>query len=191
MNYEYETERLFLRILNPHDAKKVLRFHQENRELFEKYEPDRVPGFYTLSHHEAMLRFELKLAAKLSTVRFYVFRKTDTSRVIGTVCFHDISRSFYSCTEIGYKFAADCHHQGYAAEALQKGIEVMFQELGLHRINARVMPENADSIRLLERLGFAREGLERESILLHGRWVDHYRYGLLNRPSDDTSSRID
>lgn len=179
MNFQYETDRLLLKVLNPHDVKKVLQFQIENRELFEKYEPDRSENFYTLSHQESLLRFEWKLALKHSTIRFYVFRKDNPEKIIGTICFHDIARSFYSCAEVGYKFAADAHHQGYATEALQKGIQIMFEELELHRINARVMPENTASIRLLERLGFVQEGLERESILLHGIWEDHLRYGLI------------
>lgn len=192
MYFQYETNRLILRILNSHDAKKVLQFQVENRELFEKYEPDRPENFYTLSHQESLLRFEYKLAMKLSTVRFYVFLKNDPAKVIGTVCFHNITRPFYSCTEVGYKFAASAHHQGYATEALQKGIEIMRDELGIHRINARVMPVNLPSIHLLERLGFEREGLERESIFLHGVWEDHLRFGLITtHPWHDTSSQTD
>lgn len=191
MNFQYETERLILKVLNPRDVKKVLQFQIENRELFEKYEPDRPENFYTLSHQESLLRFELKLAMKHSTIRFYVFCKNNPSKIIGTVCFHDIMRTAYSCTEIGYKFATGSQHLGYATEALEKGIQIMFEELHLHRINARVLPENTPSIRLLARLGFQQEGLERESILLHGVWEDHLRFGLVNHPSGDTSTRTD
>lgn len=183
MNFQYETERLFLKILNPQDGKKVLQFQSENRELFEKYEPERPEQFYSLTHQEELLRIEWKLATKCSTIRFYVFCKENPEKIIGTVCFHDIVRTFYSCTEVGYKFASEAHHKGYAMEALQKGIRIMFEELHLHRINARVMPQNEASIRLLERLGFQNEGLERDSILIHGKWEDHYRYGLLNHSS--------
>lgn len=183
MNLIYETDRLVLKILNTNEVKKVLQFQLRDRELFEKYEPDRVDNFYTLGHQEALIKCEYKLALQLQTVRFYVFLKNDPTTIIGTVCFHNIMKNVYSCTEIGYKFSSDYQHNGYAREALQKGIDVMFQELSLHRINARVAKDNLPSIRLLESLSFQYEGIERESILIHGVWEDHLRYGLVNSVS--------
>ncbi|MCI5920000.1 MAG: GNAT family N-acetyltransferase [Roseburia sp.] len=190
MDFCYETERLVLRILNTNEAKKVLDFQLRDRELFEKYEPDRPDSFYTIRHQEALLKCEYKLALSLSTVRFYVFLKEDPTTIIGTVCFHNILRNVYACTEVGYKFSSAYQHHGYAREALEKGISIMFTDLGLHRINARVALDNTPSIHLLESLSFRYEGIECDSIFLHGEWVDHMRYGLI-RPADDTNTQND
>lgn len=179
MNFEYKTSRLVLKVLTPDYLREVLDFQLRNRELFEKYEPDRPEHFYTLSHQQAILKCEHKLAVKLSTIRFYVFLKENDRKIIGTVCLHDIVRSAYSCCEIGYKFDHEWQHRGYAGEAVKKAVEVAFKNLELHRIFARVVPDNLPSIRLLETAGFIQEGLERESILIQGKWTDHLRYAMI------------
>ena len=117
---------------------------------------------------------------QLSAVRFYVFLKDDPDRIIGTICFRDITRSIYDSCEVGYKFDERFWHHGYATEALIEGIDIMFGDLGLHRITACVMPGNTPSIRLLESLYFKREGLLRQNARIQGEWTDHYLYSLIH-----------
>ena len=50
MLLKYETERLVLKVLKPDAAMMVLDFYNRDRELFERYETDRVPDFYTIQH---------------------------------------------------------------------------------------------------------------------------------------------
>lgn len=180
MNMSYQTKRLNLDILTPSAARQVLKFQLHNQHLFEIFEPTRPENFYTPSHQQALLKYELKLAMKLSTIRFYVFKKEEPSQIIGTVCLHDICRMPYSCCEIGYKFDSSFHGQGYAKEAVTKALDIAFLELGLHRVFARVMPENTPSIHLLESLHFAQEGLEHSCTQIQGVWRDHLRYAILS-----------
>lgn len=180
MNTSYQTERLILNILTPSSLREVLEFQMRNREQFERCEPTRAENFYTLNYQQKVLRCEQKLALSLSTVRFYVFRKEAPSRIIGTVCLHDILRMPYCCCEIGYKFDYAYLHQGYAREAVAKALEIAFYELNLHRVFARVMPENTASIHLLESLHFTPEGIERGCTQIQGVWTDHLRYALLS-----------
>ena len=182
MNFEYETERLILRLPSTDILRELLDFQIRNRDLFEKYEAARPDNFYTLHYQQSVLKCELKLALKQQTVRFYVFSKEEPKRIAGTVCLHNIMPVPYSCAEVGYKFDAACHHRGYATEALAEALVVGFKDLQLHRIYARVMPENTPSIHLLERLGFHLEGLEQQCLLIQGKWTDHLRYSRL-RPT--------
>ena len=82
--------------------------------------------------------------------------------------------------EIGYKFDAAFQHQGYAREAVAKVLNIAFTDLSLHRVFARVMPENTPSLRLLEVIGFTCEGTEYACTQIQGKWEDHIRYALLN-----------
>jgi ribosomal-protein-alanine N-acetyltransferase len=180
MLFQYETDRLILRILKPDAAGAVLDFFLRDRAYFEQYEPDRLPHFYTPAFQKTMLRFEYNAAVKLISVRFYVALKTDPDVLIGTVCFHNIQRNIYDSCEIGYKFSTAYQHQGYASEAIEKVLEVIFCDLKLHRVMAMALPDNYPSTRLLERLGFTFEGISREHLLLHGEWRDHAQYCLLD-----------
>ena len=178
MLLQYETRRLILKVLGPDYSSDVLRFYEKDRELFEQYEADRSPNFYTEPHQRTILQLEYGLTLKLAQVRFYVFLKEDPETIIGTVSLYDISNS-YSRAEIGYKFSSALHHKGYATEAVEKLIDIAFSELHLHRLCARVQENNIPSIKLLIGLGFEKEGICRDYLRLNGVWTNHLQYSLI------------
>jgi RimJ/RimL family protein N-acetyltransferase len=112
-------------------------------------------------------------------VRLGLVRRSD-DRLIG-VCslfsFHLQSRR----SEIGYTLAADAWGQGFMREALVAVIDLAFGELGLNRLEADIDPRNAPSARILERLGFRKEGYLRERWIVAGEVTDTELYGLLAR----------
>lgn len=180
MNLIYETDRLILKVLRPEAAGDVLSFFLKNKDIFEKYEAARPENFYTLKYQKSMLICEYNYAIQLSAIRFYVFLKENPTQIIGTISFRNITHSIYESCEVGYKFDSDFWHKGYATEALLEGIDIMFEDLKLHRIEACVMPKNLPSIRLLESLYFKREGLLRQNARINGQWEDHYLYSLIH-----------
>jgi RimJ/RimL family protein N-acetyltransferase len=82
-------------------------------------------------------------------------------------------------TEIGYVIGRDHWQQGFATEIVPRVIDFAFDELGLHRIEADIDPRNTGSIRIVERLGFRREGLLRERYHVNGEKQDSALFGLL------------
>lgn len=180
MLFEYETNRLILKVLKPDWAPSVLDFYLRDKELFETYEPDRIPKFYTVSHQKTLLKCEYNLAFKQQTIRYYVFLKSNPNQIIGTICFHNIMKTLYSSCELGYKFSSEFHHQGYATEAISHGLDMIFSELGLHRVIAWVLPENEPSLRLLARIGFIQEGVCRSMLPMKGQWRDHIQLSLIS-----------
>lgn len=178
MLLQYETSRLILKVLGPDYAADVLRFYENDKELFERYEADRCENFYTEGHQRTILHLEYGLCLKLEMIRFYVFLKEAPDTIIGTVSLYEIAKSA-SRAEIGYKFASAYHHKGYASEAVEKILDVAFTELGLHKICAHVHTDNLPSIRLLSGLGFEKEGTSRHYMRIRGYWVDHFQYSLL------------
>lgn len=179
MKFLYETQRLLMKVLDGKYANDVLYFYLSNREIFEHYEAERPENFYTKDYQQRILNYEYNLFIKQNAVRFWIYEKTDPSHIIGTVCFRDIIRTIYQCCEIGYKFDQLSWHHGYACEALSKSLEIAFFEMRLHRITARIMPENTSSIRLVERVGFHLEGIARECAFIGGTWQDHLVYSIL------------
>lgn len=181
MEMIYETPRLVLKVLREDAADKVLQFYLENKEIFEQYEIDRVKNFYTKAHQATLLRCEYELMLRLQMTRFWVFKKENPERIIGTLSFHNIRYSAYQDCELGYKFHQEVWGKGYARESIEQGIAIMFEEFGLHRIEALVMSGNKRSERLLHSLGFELEGVKRQNVKLHGTWYDHEVYSLLNK----------
>lgn len=180
MKFYYETDRLFLKVLDGTNAPDILRFYLSNRLLFEQYEAQRPENFYTEDYQRRVLNHEFHMCIRQTGIRFWIYEKTDPDHVIGTVCFRNIIRHVYQSCEIGYKFDPHSRHHGYAQEAVSKCIEIAFYELNLHRITAHIMPENTASIRLAERIGFQKEGVARKSALIRGVWEDHIIYSILH-----------
>jgi RimJ/RimL family protein N-acetyltransferase len=106
--------------------------------------------------------------------------RREDDRVIGTCSLYNFDLGNRRA-EIGYILGRAYWGKGYATEALTALIEYVFQTFSLHRIEADVDPRNAASIRLLERLGFQREGYLRERWLVGGETQDALFYGLLRR----------
>ena len=102
----------------------------------------------------------------------------DDGRIIGTVTLCAFALDHRRC-EIGYALGADHWGQGLAGEAVARALAFAFDELDLARIEADVDPRNDASIRLLERLGFQREGLLRARWRVAGEVQDALVYGLL------------
>lgn len=179
MSFQLKTNRLFMQIEDNRQAGKVLDFYQRNRDLFDRYDPTRPPQFYTFDFMSTFMEIEYQDCVKGKMLRYYVYPLDDLNTLIGTVNFSRIEHGPFSRTAIGYKFDAAYHGKGYAFEACQAAIDVIFSNYRLHRIDARVAPDNLPSIRLLERLGFCYEGIELKGVEVMGQFRDHYRYGLI------------
>jgi RimJ/RimL family protein N-acetyltransferase len=81
--------------------------------------------------------------------------------------------------EIGYWIAPEHHDRGYGTKATERVVRYAFDQLGLHRIAARVFEFNDPSQRLLESVGFVQEGVRRDAKFIDGEYQDAYWYGLL------------
>lgn len=180
MQTKYETASLILRICTKNDAMMVLDFYKRNYDDFAKYEPLTKSATTQLRFHEDLLKYEYDTFLKGTTIRFYIFEKHNPLKIIGTVSYRNIAKSYYSSCQVGYKMDQSYRRKGYMRETLELGNQLIFNELSLHRMEAIVMPDNAASIGLLEGLGFQREGLLHDKIFLNGRWEDHYLYALIN-----------
>jgi ribosomal-protein-alanine N-acetyltransferase len=81
--------------------------------------------------------------------------------------------------EIGYMLAEAYHGRGLGTASVGLFVEKVFRETNLVRLTATISTENVASWRLIERLGFTREGMLRQHYVIQGRRVNEYIYGLL------------
>jgi RimJ/RimL family protein N-acetyltransferase len=85
---------------------------------------------------------------------------------------------FFELPEVGYILHPDVWGQGLATEAVAAAVDHVFSTRRVDVLTADVDPENAASIRLLERLGFVRTGAARQTWNVGGVWKDSLYYGL-------------
>ena len=69
--------------------------------------------------------------------------------------------------------------RGVATAAVGQALQIAFGELGLHRVQAEILPHNHASRRVLEHHGFQRYGLAPQYLRIAGRWQDHELWQLL------------
>jgi aminoglycoside 6'-N-acetyltransferase len=81
--------------------------------------------------------------------------------------------------ELGFTLAPAYQGGGYATEAVRGLLDDLFIERKLHRVSAECDARNTASARLLERVGFKREGLRLSNSWFKGEWTDDLLFGLL------------
>ena len=95
-----------------------------------------------------------------------------------------------SSAVVGYWIAPEAAGRGVMTTAVALVSDYLLNVVGLHRVEINIRPENASSLRIVEKLGFRYEGLKERFIHINGDWRDHYvfaitheevRGGILNR----------
>lgn len=84
---------------------------------------------------------------------------------------------FQSCS-VGYWIDQAVAGNGYTPEALVVVARFAFETLRLHRIQVSIVPRNAASLRVVEKLGLRNEGLAKRYLEINGVWEDHYRFAI-------------
>ena len=134
-----------------------------NREFLAPFEPDRDESFYTAEGQRE----------RIESGEQQAFAILDGSRIAGTVALSHIARGPFQSANLGYWVAQDVNNRGLATKAVGEVVEIAFDELGLHRLEAGTQVDNAASRRVLEKNGFEPIGLARRYLLIAGEWRDH------------------
>ena len=101
-------------------------------------------------------------------------------RIAGVINVNNIARGAALSATLGYYADIESAGQGYMAEGLRLVKEYVFSELGLHRLEANIQPDNHRSIALVRRCGFTLEGVAKAFLFIDGAWRDHERWAALD-----------
>ena len=99
-------------------------------------------------------------------------------RLIGQLTFGSIVRGAFESCYAGYWIDRAFAGRGAMPTALAMGVDHCFGPVGLHRVEVNVRPENEPSRRVVEKLGFREEGLQRNYLAIGGAYRDHIGYAL-------------
>jgi RimJ/RimL family protein N-acetyltransferase len=171
---ELNTARLRLDALRPADATVLFGYRAD---------PDvsRFQGWRPASVAEAADFIERQADASLDTTDSWfqrAIRLREGGTLIGDLGLH-LPPDAEDSIEFGVSIAPAHQGSGYACEAVRAVFERVFGQLGRHRIHASVDPRNLASMAMLRALGMRQEAHHRESLWLHGEWVDDVVFALL------------
>ncbi len=185
---EFETEHLAVRLARPGMEDAMARFLEENFVGYlDRWSPPAAPAFFTAAFWRERLAVAVDEYLAGRAARFVLQPKGPPGgAILGSCNYTNIVRGPFQACQLGYQIARSHEGRGLMSEALRVTNEFAFHHLRLHRIMANYRPENARSGRLLERLGFVREGLAKDYLFIDGDWRDHVLTSLTH-PAYDPS----
>lgn len=167
--------RVFLRHPVREDEGEFLSLRRASRALHVPWEPSPTDGFDPVGT-EAFRRF-LSAADTDNSQKHLVCRNEDGAIVAYIGLSQIVMGPFCSCY-MGYWTGAPHVRRGYASEGVALTLQRAFTELGLHRVEANIIPENVASSRVIARCRFRREGYSPRYLKIAGEWRDHERWAI-------------
>lgn len=170
---ELQTERLHLRKMKVSDSSSLFKIWSD---------PD-VTKFMNIScftdenQAKEMINLLDDLSRDSKAIRFSII-KIESNEIIGS-CGYNSFDFENEKAEIGYDIAKSFWGRGYASEAISSLLDHAFSSLKLNRIEAKVDPENVNSIKLLQKLNFTFEGTLRQYERVEGKFNDLNIYSKL------------
>ncbi len=176
-----ETDRLRLIAPDASIAEAVAHFFSSNRLHLSRWNPDFPPDFFSGEGQIIRMQVGRKHFEEGIAWRWFLTLTETPDVIIGQVHFSQVFRGVFQNAMLGYAIGAEWEGKGLMSEALQAGIGEVFSERGrLHRIQANALPYNERSLKLLEKLGFQREGVASNYLFIDGAWRDHVMTALIN-----------
>lgn len=183
---ELRTARTRIRLPEASDAPLLQRYRVDNREHFARWEPRREDTYFTLEACRQSIADGLDAARADRAYPLFVL-DADEREMLASITLVNVTRGVFQACNAGYGVAAAWQGKGLMHEALEAVLKLAFGPLGLHRVMANYLPHNERSARLLERLGFEREGYARGYLCIDGCWQDHVLTACINPSAQEAT----
>lgn len=170
-----ETNRLLLRPITMDDKATLY-------EIFKDEEMMIYYGMYPLKDMKAITKLIKNFNKGFEedrSIRWAIELKEE-HKLIGTCGFHNMNKH-HRRSEIGYEIHKDYWRKGYVTEAVEEMMSYGMEEMSLNRIEALIYPENIPSQKLLEKLGFTKEGLLKDYYIFRNLPQDLLMYSYIKK----------
>lgn len=161
---------LELRPLTRRDRDEWTVLRWENSDWLEPWESQDPRGQQNLPTFTEYVRAQTRAQKERSSFGWVI---TEGGPIIGHVTLSQIVWGALCSGTIGYWVSHHRAGEGITPRAVALVTDFSLQELGLHRVEINIRPENTASLRVVEKLGFREEGLRKKYIFIDGAWRDH------------------
>lgn len=162
-----------------HHAEALHAFKNRNRAFLQPFSPLQSEEHFSLDAQTSIVRQAIREASLDEAYRFGIVHSA-SGELIGQLNLTGIARGAFQNALLGYSLDERYNGKGYMTEAVRLCLELAFGALGLHRVQAAVMPHNRGSIRVLQKNGFSEEGYARQYLRINGAWEDHVLFARVN-----------
>lgn len=167
-----KTQRTHITILHPDEADYIFQYYKENQNHLQSWEPERDDNFYLLEEWKNRIERTYTEFLEKKSAHFVALNPEKTKMIAGCN-FSNIVYGVFQACYLGCSISKKYEGQGIMYEVASECIAYMFQNMKLHRIMANYMPCNKRSEKLLEKLGFEKEGYAKKYLKIAGKWEDH------------------
>jgi ribosomal-protein-alanine N-acetyltransferase len=171
------------------DVDEQLVLRRANREHTAPWDPSRDQSFFTVAGQRLELELDQRAWAAGSAFAFAVLAADEGDRLIGRVALANVVRGPWQNATLGYWVDRGAGRRGHATRAVRLALRYAFENLGLHRVQPAIIPRNAASLRVAEKVGFRREGRALRYLKINGVWEDHEIYALTVEDWDGLRAR--
>lgn len=173
-------EEIFLRPPQMADYDQWADLRARSRGFLKPWEPSWSADDLTRNAYRRRLRRYAQEARDGTAHALFLFRQLDNV-LLGGITLSNIRHGVTRSASMGYWMGEPHAGKGYMKAAVKAILPFAFQALKLHRVEAACIPENERSIRLLQSLGFQREGYAREYLCIDDEWRDHILFAILEQ----------
>jgi [ribosomal protein S5]-alanine N-acetyltransferase len=175
------TARMLIRPIVEADRAEYLRVHEVSAAHFKPWTP---ATDLAVSADQAFTRLlEEAGGAEAAGTAVRRIGVLDDGRIAGVFALSQIARGPFLSCYAGWRVSVEVLGQGLCTEAMRAMLDMAFAPapdgLGLHRVQANVIPGNGPSLRVAEKLGLRREGLALRYLQIDGRWQDHVMFAIV------------
>lgn len=163
-----------LRLIRMRDARPLQRELLSNRAWLEPWEAT-IPGGVATFDMRVSIR---RLLQQHREGAGYPFVMEYDGEIAGQLNIWGVARGSLCSATIGYWVSERFAGRGITPTAVALATDASFTLFGLHRMEICIRPENAASLRVVQKLGFRYEGLRRRYIHIDGDWRDHHAFAL-------------
>jgi len=163
-----------LRKLSRLDYPVLNRLLHEDREWLEPWEAT-TPGIRRALDVKWLVRSLISQSKEGFGIAFVIEHQ---GHVVGQLNVANILHGSVSSGTIGYWIAKDFAGRNITPTAVALAIDHLFSEVGLHRVEIDIRPENHASLRVVEKLGLRHEGTKLRYIHIDGAWRDHHVFAI-------------
>jgi ribosomal-protein-alanine N-acetyltransferase len=175
----FDGEGVYLRAPELRDYQEWADLREASRAFLTPWEPTWAADETSRSSFRYKLRRYAEDARDDKAYALFVWREDDDA-LVGGVTLSNVRRGVAQTASLGYWAGVGFAGKGYTTAAVRAVVRYAFEDLELHRIEAACQPDNAPSIRVLNKAGFTQEGRARAYLKIAGQWRDHLLWGVVN-----------
>lgn len=173
-----EREKTAVRPFVRGDLAALLALRLSNRDFMAPYEANRSDAFFTRAGQAREIALDTEAWAAGAGFALAIVDRFGDDRLIGRIALSNVVRGPWQNATLGYWVDLAANGRGHATNAVDLACRFAFEHAGLHRVQPAIMPRNARSRRVVEKVGFRHEGTAVRYLKIAGVWEDHDIYAM-------------